>query len=103
MGLSSWLYTILNYFVISKSSALWTTVTQNAAVMGQVAFLSRPIAGSYQSVPATGDWINNSLLCTLSALYSVRQPNKEQVTSQIADSPIGRYYSAGFAAVPDFN
>jgi len=107
MGLASWLYTALAYFVISKSNALWTTVTQNTVVICQIAFLSQPIAGIYQSIPATSDWINNALLCTISALYALGQPEKEKNIHKIKQSWIGQMYEKAFQKVsddiPDFN
>lgn len=95
MGISSWLYTILSYWVLAEVNALWMTVTGNTATILSLVALSLPAAGDYQSVPNVTGWANNGLMCLISALYGYGQPKKDN--ARILSSRIGRYYQDGFA------
>jgi len=97
MGISSWLYTILAYFIIAKTTALWMTVASTVGIICQLVFLSSSTAGIYQSVPNTSGWINNAILCVLAVVYAYGQPNKDDPENlrRISDSFIGEYYKEG--------
>jgi len=97
MGLSSWIYTILSYFILAETTALWMTVVGQFAVIAQLLFLANVNDPNYRSIPSLSDWINNALLCLLCILYSIGQPEKKDSINNISSCFIGRYYANGIA------
>ena len=99
---SSWIYTILSYDIITKSSALWMTVASQIAIICQIAFLgSRTTAGIYYSHADQVAWISNGVLCAMSIAYTLNQPDPEkpEIQKGIVSSVIGKYYNDAVQAV----
>jgi len=95
MGVTSWLFTIVSYFIIAETTALWMTVASQIGTIVQIIFLAYIPSTLYQSKPDLSGWINNAILCSISVLYAYGQPNKEETVQFIADSFIGKYYKKG--------
>jgi len=96
MGLTSWIYTIISYVIIAKTTALWMTVASQIATIFQLVFLAYIPWSSYRSVPTLTLWINNIIVSVISVIYSVGQPDKEQNVHLINQSIIGKYYTQAF-------
>jgi len=96
MGLSSWIYTILSYVIIAKTTALWMTVASQIATIFQLVFLAYIPWSTYRSVPTLTLWINNIIVSVISVIYSVGQPDKEQNVHLISQSIIGKLYEKAF-------
>jgi hypothetical protein len=90
MGLFSWIFTILSYYLLSRTTALWMTVASQIAVIAQLILLAKIDDPTYRSVPSLGDWINNSIICVISLLYAIGEPGKDSVRIRI--SILGSYY-----------
>lgn len=99
MGLFSWVYTILSYYLLNKTTALWMTVASQIAVIAQLIILAKVNNPNYQSVPSLSDWINNGIICTVCLVYAFGQPEKNSL--KIKESILGRFYKSAVERVFD--
>jgi hypothetical protein len=93
MGILSWVYTIISYYIITETTALWMTMASSLGVLLQLGILAAPSMGPYQSPPDATGWFVNVALCVLTVAYVYHQ--SEATDGDVYRSRIGQYYARG--------
>ena len=88
MGVASWIYTVVSYYMIKKTTALWVTVSSQLATIVKLIIFATITDPTYRFAPSVGGWISNSLVCFASLLYLMGSPQKHR--EEILNSRLGR-------------